>query len=107
MTGLPAWGSGQPGQVGNQAALTVDSVPGVRLVNLFQYSVGHLPRAHNPSSTMHATARASDSAFQKASGFRSVWANNIPRLKKAMEGLFSRLGFECLDGALSVWRRRL
>jgi hypothetical protein len=34
LTGLPAWGSGQPGQVGNQAALTVDSVPGVRLVNL-------------------------------------------------------------------------
>ncbi len=33
-TGLPAWGSGQPGQVGNQAALTVEPVPGVRLVTL-------------------------------------------------------------------------
>ena len=32
MTGLLAWGSGQPGQVGNQAALTVDPVPRVRLV---------------------------------------------------------------------------
>ena len=28
LTGLPAWQSGQPGQVGNQAALTVESVPG-------------------------------------------------------------------------------
>ena len=28
LTGLPAWQSSQPGQVGNQAALTVASVPG-------------------------------------------------------------------------------
>ena len=35
VTGLPAWQSSQPGQVGNQAALTVESVPGVRLVNFF------------------------------------------------------------------------
>ena len=28
LTGLPTWGSGQPGQVGNQAALTVEPVPG-------------------------------------------------------------------------------
>ena len=34
-TGLPAWQSSQPGQVGNQAALTVESVPGSRLVTLF------------------------------------------------------------------------
>ena len=33
VTGLPTWGSGQPGQVGNQAALTVDPVLGSRLVN--------------------------------------------------------------------------
>ena len=33
-TGLPAWQSSQPGQVGNQAALTVESVPGSRLVTL-------------------------------------------------------------------------
>ena len=33
MTGLPTWGSGQPGQVGNQAALTVEPVLGLRLVN--------------------------------------------------------------------------
>ena len=33
LTGLPTWGSGQPGQVGNQAALTVDPVLGSRLVN--------------------------------------------------------------------------
>ncbi len=33
MTGLPTWGSGQPGQVGNQAALTVEPVLGSRLVN--------------------------------------------------------------------------
>lgn len=32
MTGLPTWGSGQPGQVGNQAALTVEPVLGSRLV---------------------------------------------------------------------------
>ena len=31
-TGLPTWGSGQPGQVGNQAALTVEPVLGSRLV---------------------------------------------------------------------------
>ena len=36
LTGLPAWRSGQPGQVGNQAALTVESVPGSRLVNSSQ-----------------------------------------------------------------------
>jgi hypothetical protein len=34
VTGLPTWGSGQPGQVGNQAALTVEPVLGSRLVNL-------------------------------------------------------------------------
>ena len=43
----------------------------------------------------------------KERGFRSVWANNLPRLKKAMQGVFTRLGFESLDGVLSVWRRRL
>ena len=32
VTGLPTWGSGQPGQVGNQAALTVEPVLGSRLV---------------------------------------------------------------------------
>ena len=37
LTGLPAWQSGQPGQVGNQAALTVESVPGSRLVNLNKF----------------------------------------------------------------------
>ena len=35
LAGLPAWQSGQPGQVGNQAALTVESVPGVRLANFY------------------------------------------------------------------------
>ena len=40
LTGLPAWQSGQPGQVGNQAALTVEPVPGSRLVTL------PLPFAH-------------------------------------------------------------
>jgi hypothetical protein len=34
VTGLLTWGSGQPGQVGNQAALTVEPVLGSRLVNL-------------------------------------------------------------------------
>ena len=37
-TGLPAWQSSQPGQVGNQAALTVESVPGSRLVTLLLVS---------------------------------------------------------------------
>ena len=32
MTGLPAWKHGQPGQVGNEAALTVVTSAGVRLV---------------------------------------------------------------------------
>ena len=32
LTGLPAWRSGQPGQVGNQAALTVEPVLGSRSV---------------------------------------------------------------------------
>ena len=36
-TGLPAWQSSQPGQVGNQAALTVESVPGSRLVTLLTH----------------------------------------------------------------------
>lgn len=31
-TGLPAWGRGQTGQVGNEAALTVVTSAGVRLV---------------------------------------------------------------------------
>jgi hypothetical protein len=39
VTGLPAWQSSQPGQVGNQAALTVESVPGSRLVTLLLVSV--------------------------------------------------------------------
>jgi hypothetical protein len=43
----------------------------------------------------------------KGLGFRSVWANNLPRLKKAMEKVFTGLGFECLDGKMSVWRKRL
>lgn len=32
VTGLPAWRGSQPGQVGNQAALTAEPVPGSRLV---------------------------------------------------------------------------
>ena len=34
MTGLLAWKHGQPGQVGNEAALTVVTSAGVRLVTL-------------------------------------------------------------------------
>ena len=44
-TGLPAWQSSQPGQVGNQAALTVESVPGSRLVTLLtqgSFSINNL-----------------------------------------------------------------
>jgi hypothetical protein len=35
VTGLPAWKHGQPGQVGNEAALTVVTSAGVRLVTFF------------------------------------------------------------------------
>src|ERR1022692_4098328 len=35
VTGLPAWKHGQPGQVGNEAALTVVTSAGVRLVTYF------------------------------------------------------------------------
>ncbi len=39
-TGLPAWQSSQPGQVGNQAALTVEPVPGSRLVTPISVHAG-------------------------------------------------------------------
>lgn len=40
-------------------------------------------------------------------GFKTVWATTMNRLKGNMTPTFMRLGFKCLDGMLSVWRRRL
>ena len=54
LTGLPAWRSGQPGQVGDQAALTVESVPGSRLVNFKTRSViedHQFPSSNTPSTS--------------------------------------------------------
>jgi len=64
LTGLPAWRSGQPGQVGNQAALTVESVPGSRLVN---FSV--LSRKSNyplPSSNTLSTSEWNSRLYKMA-----------------------------------------
>ena len=64
LTGLLAWGSGQPGQVGNQAALTVDTVPRVRLVNpifssqrsVLMQHFSHRAAVPNPSCTLPSLA---------------------------------------------------
>ena len=38
----------QPGQVGNQAALTVESVPGVRLVIILRDAIASTPEVFHP-----------------------------------------------------------
>ena len=40
-------------------------------------------------------------------GFQTVWAATMPRMKSRMAVLFERVGFKCLDGVMSCWRRRL
>src|SRR5574343_1562137 len=64
-TGLPAWGSGQPGQAGNRAALTAEPVPGSRLVTLLififppQTTTPYKSRALDGSHRLQAARRRS------------------------------------------------
>lgn len=40
-------------------------------------------------------------------GFRTIWVTTMPRLKPKMAPTLKGLGLKCLDGLVSVWRRRL
>ncbi len=63
VTGLPTWGSGQPGQVGNQAALTVDPVLGSRLVNPLFFT--QPSRSNCPGLPTYSALSAGFFLFQK------------------------------------------
>jgi hypothetical protein len=43
----------------------------------------------------------------RAKGFRTLWVTTIPRLRDRMAQVLGMAGFKCLDGVMSVWRRRL